>query len=148
MEADLEGRLRQRLGFALDERLAALDGELGGLLDREARLLMVADQEGLLPTQTMLMQPEAAAITELRGVVERITPTRTFRRADGSVGFVADLDLRDGGTVHRVTLWDEAVRRAQGVSGKAVRLTHLAERTAEGGARAWQSTRGTEVLSA
>lgn len=147
--AALEAKLRQRLGFDLDPRLAALREETGGLLDRGALLLMVADEEGLLPAQATLdlaeYQPKAVA--EVAGTLERVTPTRTFRRPDGTTGFVCDADLRTPAGVARVVLWDDAVRGVQGLQGRRVRLTRLAERPRAQGAEL-HSTRETEVTAA
>lgn len=141
---DLEPQLRTRLPD-LDARVASLDAELGGLLDRPALLLMLADEVGLLPAQTGLAEFGALPEQELAGVLERLTATRTFRRADGTVGFVADADVRTPAGLQRVVLWDEAVRRVQGLQGKAVRITRLADRT-RGAERALHTTRATEVL--
>jgi hypothetical protein len=140
----LEARLRQRLAFALDERLASLRAETGGLLDREALLLMLADEEGLLSAQATLEVEEYGADEVVEGEALRLTPTRTFRRSDGSTGFVADLDVRTALGVVRVVLWDGAVRAAQGCAGARVRLTALAART-KAGARELHSTRATRL---
>lgn len=146
MDAEaVAARLRDRLGPALEARLAALEEETGGLLARDALLLMVADEEGLLPAQATLdVGAEPAAAAEVVGVVERLTPTRPFRRGDGSTGFVSDLDLRTDAGVLRVVLWDDAVRAAQGTVGQRVRLTGLAERP-RGAARELHATRATRV---
>ena len=144
----LEQRLRDHLGAGVEARLGALQEETGGLFDRPALLLMLADEERLLPVQATLdVAAEPAQAVEVQGVVERLTPTRPFRRGDGSTGFVADLDLRTGEGVQRVVLWDEAVRRAQGTQGRAVRLTALLAKP-KGEARELHSTRATEVLPA
>lgn len=51
----------------------------------------------------------------LRGIVRALSPTRPFRRAEGAVGFVADLDVEVGSEgVVRVVCWDEAVKAARG----------------------------------
>lgn len=141
----LEAKLRAHLGAALDARLAALRAETGGLFDREALVLMLADEEGLLPVQAVLdVGAGPPAVVEVVGVLERLTPTRPFRRADGTTGFVADADVRTALALVRVVLWDEAVRRAQGLQGRRVRLTGLAERPRPAGAEL-HATRDTEV---
>lgn len=149
MDDALEARLRERLGPALDARLAALRDETAGLFDREALVLMVADEEGLMPVQATLPIEEAPAraSVEVVGTLERLTPTRPFRRADGTTGFVCDADVRTPAATVRVVLWDEAVRRVQGLQGKRVRFTGLAERPRAAGAEL-HSTRDTEVSPA
>jgi hypothetical protein len=145
MDPPLEPRLRALLGFQLDERLRALDEEFGGLLDVEARLLLVADQEGLLPPPSADLEPAGRpALRDVQGTLERLSPTRTFRRPDGTVGFVGDLEVRTAQGLRRVVLWDGAVRQAQGLLGKPVRCTALAER-ARNGALELHSTRATQV---
>lgn len=147
MDDALEARLRARLGPGLDARLAALREETAGLFDREALVLMVADEEGLMPVQATLdLEPEAPrGSVEVVGTLERLTPTRPFRRADGSTGFVCDVDVRTAAATVRVVLWDESVRRVQGLQGRRVRLTRLAGRPRPAGAEL-HSTRDTEVL--
>lgn len=145
--AALEAKLRARLGFDLDTRLAALKDETGGLFHREALLLMLADEQGLLPAQATLdVEAPPKPVADVVGVVERLTPTRPFRRADGSTGFVCDADLRTAAGLVRVVLWDDAVRRIQGHAGRRVRLTRLAERPRAQGAEL-HSTRDTDVTA-
>jgi hypothetical protein len=145
-QPELEAKLRERLGDALDARAAQVQEEFGGLLDREAALLLLADEQGLLPTQTDLAAfgIDAPPERDLEGVLERLTQTRTFHRQDGSVGFVADADVRTPDGLARVTLWDGPVRQIQGKLGQRVRLTQLVERT-RGAERALHTTRGTQV---
>lgn len=140
---DPEPALRARLAGQLDARLAALDGELGGLLDRAALLLVIADEEGLLPAQATLPL-EAVPEPAFEGTLERLTATRTFRRRDGGTGFVCDADVRTAQGLQRVVLWDEAVRRVQGLQGQSVRFTALREQAREG-ARELHSTARTRV---
>lgn len=145
--AALEPELRERLGPGLEPRLAALDAEFGGLLDRGALVLVAADEEGLLPRQAALeaFADEPPLALDVEGLLERLTETRTFRRPDGSTGFVADAEVRGSAGLLRVVLWDEAVRQAQGRQGQRVRLTRLAPRL-RSGARELHTTRATEVL--
>lgn len=145
--AALEAKLRARLGFDLDTRLAALRDETGGLFHREALLLMLADEQGLLPAQaTLEVEAPPKAVAEVVGVLERLTPTRPFRRADGTTGFVCDAEVRTSGGLVRVVLWDDAVRRVQGLQGRSVRLTRLSERPRATGAEL-HATRDTDVTA-
>jgi hypothetical protein len=105
----------------------------------------------LLPAQSDLADFGAGLEPRERDVVgtlERLTATRPFRRADGTVGFVADAEVRTADGVERVVLWDEPVRAVQGLVGRRLTLTRLAERTGKGGERALHSTRATQVAPA
>lgn len=148
----MEQHLRAKLGAAFEARLAALDAELGTLLDREARLLLLADEEGLLGVQAGLAQfgaepaEPASPDVELAGRLERLSPTRTFQRRDGTVGFVCDADVRTLAGLERVILWDDAVREAQPWRGKDVRISGVRERRGVGG-RELHSTQGTTLAA-
>jgi len=142
----LEGQLRLRLGSALDARFAELQAEFGELLDRRALLCLIAEAEGLLPHDAT---PAPAAerapeVAELRGVLERLSATRTFARKDGTTGFVCDIEVRTAERLQRVVLWDEPVRAAQSLLGQRVRVLALLERQ-RAGEPELHSTRRTQV---
>lgn len=139
-----EAALRARLGFELEARLATLGAEFGGLIDRPTLVLLLADDEGLLPRPAGAEPAMPSAFQEVRGTLERLTPTRTFRRGDGTIGFVCDAELRTEEGLQRIVLWDDAVRKVQGWLGKPVRVTALTPK-AKNGTRELQSTRATWI---
>jgi hypothetical protein len=146
--AAFEPVLRARLPD-LEQRVAAMAEDFGGLLDRSVLLLMLADEHGLLPVQSDLADFGARlepTERDVAGVLERLAATRPFRRADGTLGFVADAEVRTAEGLVRVVLWDAPVREVQGSVGRHLRLTCLAERTTKGGERALHSTRATKVV--
>jgi ssDNA-binding replication factor A large subunit len=62
----------------------------------------------------------------VRGEVVRVEPTKTFRRDDGSQGFLAKAHLRDDSGTRVLTAWDDQVRDLQDFDvGQPVEATGL-----------------------
>ena len=81
----------------------------------------------------------------LMGTLASVSPTRTYRKADGSVGFVCDVEVDAGEGRVRVTLWDDLVRDVRKVQqGSPVILEGLVAK-ARGAAMEWHSGAGTKL---
>jgi hypothetical protein len=90
-------------------------------------------------------EPKEASV---EGTVAALAPTRTFRRPDGGVGFVADLDLDMPEGRVRVVLWDEPVRQVrQFLPGARVRVTHCVLKP-RGATTEWHTTRDSSIQRA
>jgi len=86
------------------------------------------------PTFTPLgALPNDRPAVDVRGRVLQVSPTRTFQRKDGSVGFVANVVLEDGTGRAQLVLWDEAVRAVRSVAiGTTVTVRDAQLREKEG----------------
>ncbi len=119
------------------ERVGELVQASGDLLDPEVAALTVLDEHGLAP-EAHLVAPDYAKILApealepgLDGVIVEGTllgmePTRTFRKKDGSTGFVTDARIKGDKGVYEVTLWDEHIQALVGEEpGTPVRMDGL-----------------------
>ena len=81
----------------------------------------------------------------LMGTLASVSPTRTYRKADGSVGFVCDVEVDAAEGRVRVTLWDDLVRDVRKVQpGSPLVLEGLVAKT-RGAAMEWHSGSGTKL---
>lgn len=81
----------------------------------------------------------------VRGEVVRVEPTRTFRRDDGSQGFLAKAHLRDDSGTRVLTAWDDDVRELQDHEvGDALEATKLRAKEYRGDVEL-HTTRGTTL---
>ncbi|HWH07891.1 MAG TPA: hypothetical protein VNX21_01740, partial [Candidatus Thermoplasmatota archaeon] len=81
----------------------------------------------------------------LAGTLASVSPTRTYRKADGGVGFVCDVEVDAAEGRVRVTLWDELVRDVRKVPlGSPLALEGLVAK-ARGAAMEWHSGAGTKL---
>lgn len=81
----------------------------------------------------------------LGGILAGVSPTRTYRKADGGVGFVCDAEVDAAEGRVRVTLWDDLVRDVRKVPlGSPVLLEGLVAK-ARGAAMEWHSGAGTKL---
>lgn len=84
-----------------------------------------------------------ATRSDLTGVLEDRSPTRTFERDSGDVGFVADVIVETDEKTVEVTLWDEAVRQIQEIPlGDPVEIEGLRRQDGK-----LHSTEDTQVVS-
>lgn len=131
--------------------LASREREFGGLLNREALAHLLVDEMGLLPREAPAVAAAPAPRPQperMEGIVREVRATRSFRRADGTTGFVADLLLEVEGRLRRIVLWDEAVRSAKALSpGSRVVLDGLLGKTGRDGGAEWHSARGFSVAA-
>ena len=128
--------------------------EIEGALDPARRKLLqdVAPQPDDATTparearQTTLDVPEGPAT--MRGVLHEVFPTRTFRKQDGSVGFVCDADVEtDEGRV-RLVAWEEHVKPLRAVKpGDPLVVEHVVPKV-RGAATEWHTTRESRVRPA
>ena len=108
--SEMREQLGQKLGEKeLEERVLRLRQESGGLLDDEAVLALIADEEGM--TQARLatlaeLAPEAPVMTRAR--IEAIEPARKFQGRDRE-GRLRTLKVSDATGSLTLTLWDEEV---------------------------------------
>lgn len=83
----------------------------------------------------------------VRGEVLRVEPTRTFRRDDGSQGFIAKARLRDDSGEALLTAWDDHVRELQDfAAGEALEATGLRAKEYRGDLEL-HTSRGTTLSS-
>lgn len=123
---------------ALDPAKRKLLADVAGDIDPLALTLRGVEND-LRPRQTTLDAPGP-----LRGSLATLAPTRPFRRADGSLGFVteAEFDIPDGRV--RVVCWDEAVKAVRALAiGDEVEVEGLVAK-AKGGAAEWHTAAGTK----
>lgn len=115
----------------------------------------VIEVEGALdPAKRKLLADVAADAAEERpqelptnvsGTLEHVAPTRTYRRADGGVGFACDVDVRTPEGLLRVVAWDEAVRTVRAIGeGKRVAFEGLVPRT-RGALTEWHTGKETTI---
>ena len=104
----LNSRLEARLGpRQLKQQLDALQKETGGLLDGDALLVLVADEQGLAekPLSTLAeLDPSQPVFT--RCFIESVEETREFRGRD-RIGRLRKLKVTDATGTMILTLWDE-----------------------------------------
>lgn len=125
-----------------EARVTERGDALGGLLDREAVATVLLGEMGLLAPESVR---SASGEVALRGAVERVEPTRTFPRGDGSVGFVAELVLRTDAGPRVVVFWDDAVKEVRKLApGARIEATALKERL-RGGRAEYHATRATAL---
>lgn len=119
------------------ERVGELVQASGDLLDPEVAALTVLDELGLAP-KAQLVAPDYAKVLPpedleagldgviVEGTLLGLEPTRTFRKKDGSTGFVTDARIKGEHGVYEVTMWDEHIQALVGVDpGTPVRLDGL-----------------------
>lgn len=81
----------------------------------------------------------------LRGTLLGLTPTRTYRRDDGGVGFACDLDVEtDDGRV-RVVAWDDAVKAARALRPLARVVIENVTRKTRGAQDEWHTRSDTQL---
>lgn len=99
--------------------------EWGGLLDRDAAEMIVAERlGGQVASFARIADLEEGMEANLRATVTGISPVRTFTRQDGTSGRVVNLDLRDESGFCRFVLWDDdvgIVERGKVAVGSTVR---------------------------
>lgn len=81
----------------------------------------------------------------LAGTLASVSPTRTYRKADGGVGFVCDAEVDASEGRVRVTLWDELVRDVRKVPLGAPLVLEGLVAKARGAAMEWHSGSGTKL---
>ena len=84
----------------------------------------------------------------LMGTLVSVSPTRTYRKADGGVGFVCDVEVEAAEGRVRVTLWDELVRDVRKVQPGAPLVLEGLVAKARGAAMEWHSGSGTRLKAA
>lgn len=81
----------------------------------------------------------------LRGELAYVSPTRPYRKSDGSTGFVCDIDVDAGEGPIRVVVWDELVRDVRKAPvGGPIELEGLVAKV-KGASMEWHTGRGTKV---
>ena len=122
----------------------------------------VLDVEGALdPAKRKLLQDVAAgpetALTgtaqttlpaSLAGTLAALSPTRTYRRPDGAVGFVCDADLDTPRGRARLVAWDEAVKAVRGIPVGSKLVAENVVQKVRGAATEWHTTRETRLTRA
>jgi replication factor A1 len=122
---------------ALDPAKRKLLADVAGDVDPLALALRGVERD-LRPRQTTLDAPGP-----LRGALASVAPTRPFRRADGSLGFVCEAEFDTGDGRVRVVCWDEAVKAVRALAvGDEVEVEGLVAK-AKGGAAEWHTASGT-----
>lgn len=110
---------------AFDAQIEAAIEEWGGLLDRDAAAMLVAERlGGAVAKFDRIADLEEGMEANLRASVTAVSPVRTFPRQDGSEGRVVNLELRDASGFCRMPLWDDDVafvERGRIVVGGTVR---------------------------
>ena len=103
--------VRDRISLeAFDAKVEAAIEEWGGLLDRDAAAMLVAERlGGAVATFDRIADLEEGMEANLRASVTAVSPVRTFTRQDGSQGRVVNLELRDASGFCRMPLWDDDV---------------------------------------
>lgn len=132
----------ERASTEMDEReflqaVGKLVQASGDLLEPEVAALTVLDEVGLAP-EAELVAPDYAKVLPpdklepgLDGVIVEgrllgVEPTRTFRKKDGSTGFVTDARIKGEAGVYQVTMWDDHIRALVGEDpGTSVRMDGL-----------------------
>ncbi|MBN1323208.1 MAG: replication protein A [Methanotrichaceae archaeon] len=102
----LDGRLsREEFDSRLEEKVSLM----GGLCDRKTAAMLVARELGASDVTVKIgrIKPETGSVAFV-GRVVTISPIHEFKRADGSLGRVANLTMADETGTIRVTLWDES----------------------------------------
>jgi replication factor A1 len=93
-----------------EAQVAAAIDEWGGLLDRDAAEMIVAERlGGQVASFARIADLEEGMEANLRATVTGITSVRTFTRQDGTPGRVVNLELRDESGFCRFVLWDDDV---------------------------------------
>ena len=82
---------------------------------------------------------------DFEGMLIGIGVTRTYKRADGRVGFLCDVDVETPEGRVRVVAWDEHVRAARALKPMArVRIERVVPK-ARGAANEWHTTEGSAL---
>ena len=137
MEAAVERASQEVPATEFLEAVGDLVRASGNLLEPEVAALAILDELGLAQAAEVVA-PEYAKVLapedlepKLNGIVVDGTllgldPTRTFRRKDGSMGFVTNARVRGELGIYNITLWDEHIKGLVGVEpGEQVRLMGL-----------------------
>ncbi|HEX2022182.1 MAG TPA: hypothetical protein VHH36_05675 [Candidatus Thermoplasmatota archaeon] len=120
--------------------------QVEGALDPAARKLL-QDVAGDAPASPSAPPPPAEPRT-LVGTFLGVTPTRSYRKPDGSAGFVCDLDVETEAGRARVVAWDEAVRAARALKPMSRVAVENVVPKARGAATEWHTTRATTMRQA
>lgn len=92
---------------------------------------------------------EKEAPAPLSGLVEgtlvQMLPTRSYQKASGGVGFVAEMDVETASGKVRVTLWDDAIREARKLAPGSRVVVDGLEAKVRGTANEWHTTSRTTI---
>lgn len=112
--SEMHKRLVERLGDrGLEARVAQMGSESGGLLDEEAILALIADEQGLAGQHFSTLAeltPDEPVSTRVR--IDAIEPARTFQGRERA-GRLRKLRISDTTATMVVTLWDEEVEMVE-----------------------------------
>jgi len=92
----------------VEEKIAELRGEFGGLLDEESLRKLALDELGMLvmnKKKIIDMTDKEAVSLEVR--ISKVYETREFTRKDGSTGKVRNVVIEDETGSCRLVLWDD-----------------------------------------
>lgn len=125
--------------------------EVEGQLDPAKRkLLMDVAGDGLdvalaREDDVRSFQARVPAGGPLSGMLATVSPTRPYRKSDGSVGFVCDVEVDAGEGRVKVTLWDDLVRDVRKLPiGAPLLLEGLVSKT-RGTSLEWHSSGQTKL---
>lgn len=127
--------------------------EVEGAIDPAKRKLLMDVQQEADPLALALGQAEDVRTLQTRlpaggpllGTLAAVSPTRTYRKADGSTGFVCDVEVEAAEGRVKVTLWDELVRDVRRLAvGDALALEGLVAKV-RGAGMEWHSTANTTL---
>lgn len=82
----------------------------------------------------------APTLATLTGTLLAVSPTRTYRQADGRTGFTCDVDIATPQGRVRVVAWDEAVRAARSLKPLSEVVAANVTLKARGAANEWHAS--------
>lgn len=84
----------------------------------------------------------------LSGTLSYLSPTRTYRKGDGGVGFVCDADVDTPRGRFRLVAWDEMVKTVRSIPlGSGIVAENVVQKV-RGAATEWHTTRESELRKA
>ena len=112
----------------LDDRVAELRQEFGGLLNDEVLRRIAKEEEGGNNMASIKKIADLGDKEEISIVVKvtRINDTKTFQKRTGGEGKVRNLNIEDETGTCRLTLWDEDVELPENMNieiGTQLKLT-------------------------
>lgn len=109
-----EGKLREKLGDALEEKVAGKIAEFGGLLTRSAAVRLLCKQNGIeVEMRLALREAKGSQLPfSFEAKIDRIFPAQTY--ANGA-GRSARLHLSDSSGEATLVLWNEQLELLDGL---------------------------------
>ncbi|ACX73061.1 nucleic acid binding OB-fold tRNA/helicase-type [Methanocaldococcus vulcanius M7] len=113
---DLKRKIAEELNISEDELDKLIEKKIeesGGIILKDAALMMIANEKGLLKKEDKSEKFQIKDIkegqigVEIVGVVVETSDLKTFTRKDGSVGKYKRIRVADASGAIRITLWDD-----------------------------------------